>query len=134
MGIQDLIPGLVGDFFPNPRSGVRGNLGGAKTVVEICKQQKIYIHNIQMLCSIAFENRFLSFLKAVKLEKIKTQRGTVPPNQNDNVYISERRIVVSINNSWKNINEETFVQMGPPSDKGVSNSGGSLTINNFLCN
>jgi hypothetical protein len=37
VGMPELIPGLVGDFFPNPRSGIRGNLGGPKTTIEICK-------------------------------------------------------------------------------------------------
>lgn len=40
---------------------------------------------------------------------------------------------MSASNTWKNVNEETYVSMGPPNDKGISVSGGSLTIKNFIC-
>lgn len=64
---------------------------------------------------------------------MKTARGSVNHNASDNVYISERRIIVSINNTWKNVNDDTYVSMGPPNEKGLSFSGGSLTLKNFIC-
>lgn len=64
---------------------------------------------------------------------MRTARGSIDPKQLDNVYISERRIIVTASNAWKNVNEETYVSMGPPNEKGISNSGGSLTIKNFIC-
>jgi len=38
----------------------------------------------------------------------------VPTDHNENVYISHRKISVAVNNTWKNINEEVFMQMGAP--------------------
>lgn len=93
----------------------------------------IYIHNINMITSIAFENRFENFLRKMKQEKLRTARGHYNTTQTDNVYISERRILVSANNTWKNITEDTYVSMGPPNEQGISTSGGSLTIKNFIC-
>ena len=69
-----------------------------------------------MLTSIAFENRFENFLRKMKQEKNRTARGHYNQNSNDNVYISERRIMVSANNTWMNITEDTHVSMGPPNE------------------
>ncbi len=54
-------------------------------------------------------------------------------SNNDAVLIEERRIIVSANNTWKNIVEDAYVSMGSPNQQGVSVSGGSLTIKNFIC-
>lgn len=86
-----------------------------------------------MITSIAFESRFENFLRKMKQEKLRTARGHLNTNQTDNVYIAERRIMVCANNSWTNICEDTYVSMGPPNEQGVSNSGGSLTLKNFIC-
>ena len=64
---------------------------------------------------------------------MRTARGSINNKVTDNVYISERRIMVSVNNTWKNMNEDTYVSMGPPNEQGISYSGGSLTIKNFVC-
>ena len=64
---------------------------------------------------------------------MRTARGGVNNNETDNVYISERRILVCANNTWKNINEEVYLSLGPPSEKGISASSGSLTLKNFVC-
>lgn len=31
------------------------------------------------------------------------------------------------------MNEETYVSMGAPNERGMSSSGGTLTIGNFIC-
>lgn len=85
-----------------------------------------------MLLSIALENRFENFLKKMKSAKLKSSKGATSSDR-DNVYICERRIIVRANNTWKDVNEETYVSMGPPTEKGISFSGGSLTIKNFIC-
>jgi len=69
----------------------------------------------------------------MKLEKQRTARGGISSTSNNNVYISERRIIVSANNTWKNICEDTYVSMSPPNERGISQSGGSLTLKNFIC-
>jgi hypothetical protein len=64
--MEDIIPGLMGEKMPNPSQG--GNLG--KTIdLEVLPRTTIYIHNIQMLTSIAFESRFENFLKRMRQEK-----------------------------------------------------------------
>jgi hypothetical protein len=82
-----------------------------------------------MFTTVAFESRFENFLRTMKMEKLKNLKG----NFNDNVYIDERRILVSCNNTWRNITDDTYVSMNPPNEQGVSSSGGSLTIKNFIC-
>ena len=42
-------------------------------------------------------------------------------------------MIVTANNTWLNINEDNYVSLGPPNEKGVSVAGGSLTIKNFIC-
>jgi len=129
VGMHEVVPGLVSDFIPSPKP-----TGMAKPKnLELCKSQRMYIHNIEMVCSIAFENRFVNFLKVLKKQKLTTFRGTLSQNENDNVHISERRVTVGVNNTWKNLSDENFIQMGPPNEKGISNSGGSITVNNFYC-
>lgn len=93
----------------------------------------IYIHGLQLMTQIPFENRFENFLRRMKQEKMKTARGQNNYAGNDNVYISERRVIVTAHNTWKNVNEECIISMSPPDEKGIANSGGSLTINNFIC-
>ncbi len=71
-GSQEIIPGLTNDKLPNPR-GAGGNLGQVK--LEMLPKSTIYIHNIQMITSTAFENRFENFLRKMKQEKNRTARG-----------------------------------------------------------
>jgi len=52
-----------------------------------------------MITQIAFESRFESFLRKMKLEKQRTARGGISSTSNNNTYISERRIIVSANNT-----------------------------------
>ena len=64
---------------------------------------------------------------------MRTARGHYSTTQTDNVIIAERRVVVCANNSWTNICEDTYVSMGRPNEQGISMSGGSLTLKNFIC-
>ena len=41
-------------------------------------------------------------------------------------------MMVSCNNTWKNIVDDAYVSMSQPSEKGISQSGGSLTIKQFI--
>jgi hypothetical protein len=41
-------------------------------------------------------------------------------------------MMVSCSNTWKNIVDDSYVSMAPPNEKGISQSGGSLTIKNFI--
>lgn len=65
---------------------------------------------------------------------MRTARGHYNSTASDNVYIAERRVIVCANNTWKNVCEDTYVSMSPPNEQGLSSSGGSLTLKNFLCN
>jgi hypothetical protein len=74
----------------------------------------IYVHNIQMITQIAFESRFENFLRKMKIQKQQTARGGQTSTSNNNVYIAERRVIVSAHNTWKNICEDTHVSLDPP--------------------
>jgi len=119
------VPGVENDKLPNPRTATK------VLAIGLLPEVNLYIHNIQMITTIDFESRFENFLRKMKHEKFKG----VPDVRlnNDNVLIDERRITVSVNNTWKNIVEDSYVSMSSPNQQGVSNSGGSLTIKNFRC-
>lgn len=69
-----------------------------------------------MLTSIAFEGRFESFLRKMKLERSRTARMGVNDHISDNVIIKERRMVISANNSWRDICEDKYVSMSRPNE------------------
>ncbi|CDW71325.1 UNKNOWN [Stylonychia lemnae] len=127
---HDVVPGLIGDKPPLPRSPNK-NIG-ENIKCELMKKENIHIHNIQVITSIAFESRFENFLRRMKQEKMRTARGHIHGGV-DNVYISERRILVSANNSWQNICTESQSTLNPPNENGISISGGSITLKNFIC-
>lgn len=70
---------------PKPKIG-NGNLG-QNLKIELCKTETIYIHNIQMITSIAFESRFENFLKRMKLERSRTAKMGYNESITDNVII-----------------------------------------------
>ena len=41
-------------------------------------------------------------------------------------------MIVSANNTWKNINDNAIVNMTAPNDKGICMSNGTLAIKNFI--
>jgi hypothetical protein len=110
-GLEDIIPGLVNDKIPNPRSGAGNNLARAIDI-QVLPRANLFIHNIQMLTSTAFESRFENFLRRMKQEKYRGVK--LAANFNDNVYIDERRIIVSVNNTWRNIIDDAYVSMSSP--------------------
>ena len=120
------MPGVENDKLPNPRTATK------VLSIGLLPEVNLYIHNIQMITTIDFESRFENFLRKMKQEKYKGV-SDFRINNNDNVLIDERRITVSVNNTWKNIVEDSYVSMSTPNQQGVSNSGGSLTIKNFRC-
>lgn len=72
VGTEDLVPGLSCDKMPNPRQG--GNL--ARTIeLPLITRTTLYIHNIQMLTTTAFESRFENFLRRLKAEKTRDAKG-----------------------------------------------------------
>jgi len=73
----------------------------------------IYVHNIQMLTSTAFESRFENFLRKMKQEKYRGLNIAKGGN-GESVIIDERRIIVSVNNTWRNIVEDSYVSMRAP--------------------
>jgi hypothetical protein len=120
IGLEDNIPGLQCERLPNPRQG--GNL--SKSIdLPLLPRTTLYIHNIQMLTSIAFESRFENFLRRMRQERMKNTKarnGAAAGMEGENVYIDERRIMVSANNTWRNITDDTYVSMGAPNQQGIS--------------
>jgi hypothetical protein len=57
-----------------------------------------------MITSTAFETNFENFLKRLRQEKLTgLNKADAAATGNKNVFIEERRIIVSVNNTWKNI-------------------------------
>eukprot|EP00347_Sterkiella_histriomuscorum_P000155 403376962 len=114
----EVIPGLADDKMTKPKIG-NANLG-QNLKIELSKTETIYIHNIQMITSIAFESRFESFLRKMKLERSRTAKMGENHNVSDSVIIQERRMVVSANNTWKNICDDSYLSLSRPNEQGVS--------------
>ena len=102
--MEETVPGLVNDHFPNPK-GTTQTQGRAPLVdIQVYPSAILYIHNIQMITSTAFETNFENFLKRLRQEKLTSlNKGDASTIVNKNVFIDERRIIVSVNNTWKNI-------------------------------
>lgn len=57
-----------------------------------------------MITSTAFETNFENFLKRLRQEKLTSlAKADAAKNVSQNVFIDERRIIVSVNNTWRNI-------------------------------
>jgi len=57
-----------------------------------------------MITSTAFETNFENFLKRLRQEKLTSlTKADAAKNVSQNVFIDERRIIVSVNNTWRNI-------------------------------
>ncbi len=68
--MDDLIPGLASEKLPNPKA--QGSNMAKPIDLPLIQRSTIYIHNIQMLTSLALESRFENFLKRMKIEKMRT--------------------------------------------------------------
>jgi len=102
--MEETVPGLVNDHFPNPK-GITQTQGRAPLVdIQVYPSAILYIHNIQMVTSTAFETNFENFLKRLRQEKLTSlAKADAAKNVSQNVFIDERRIIVSVNNTWRNI-------------------------------
>jgi len=101
--MEEVVPGLVNDNFPNPK-GTPQTQGRPPLDLQVHPRATLYIHNIQMVTSTAFETNFENFLKRLRQEKLTSlNKGDASTIVNKNVFIDERRIIVSVNNTWKNI-------------------------------
>ena len=65
-----------------------------------------------MITSTAFESRFENFLVKMKQEKYRGLKNV--RSAQENVIIDERRMIVSVNNTWKNVVEDSYVSMTSP--------------------
>jgi hypothetical protein len=64
-----------------------------------------------MITSTAFETNFENFLNRLRKEKLAHLGDKAVSS---NVFIDERRIIVSVNNTWKNVQEDVYLSMSPP--------------------
>jgi hypothetical protein len=101
--MEEVVPGLVNEMFPNPKGGPQTQ-GRVVLDMQLIPRATLYIHNIQMITSTAFETNFENFLKRLRQEKLAgLNKADAAATGNKNVFIEERRIIVSVNNTWKNI-------------------------------
>jgi hypothetical protein len=130
--MEEVVPGLVNEMFPNPKGGPQSQ-GRVVLDMQLIPRATLYIHNIQMITSTAFETNFENFLKRLRQEKLAgLNKADAAATGNKNVFIEERRIIVSVNNTWKNIQEDAIISMSAPTPAGLSSGNGSLTIKNFI--
>jgi hypothetical protein len=100
--MEETVPGLVNDHFPNPKGTTQTQ--GRPLELQVYPPASLYIHNIQMITSTAFETNFENFLKRLRQEKLTSlAKADAAKNVSQNVFIDERRIIVSVNNTWRNI-------------------------------
>ena len=84
----------------------------------------IFLQRIKLQIPIRMEEAFLAFLKRMTKE---TRVGKETSHMAD-ARILERRLVVSVNNTWKDLNEEQVCSLSAPNNMGVSVFSGNLAI------
>ena len=92
----------------------------------------LYIHNIQLLTTTAFETSFESFIKRVRQEKLNRLNMADQVGNNVNVFIDERKILVSVHNTWRTLgDQEASLSLAAPNQSGVSVGNGILQVANY---
>ena len=85
-----------------------------------------------MITTTAFEASFETFIKRVRQEKLQRLNLADQVGTNVNVFIDERKILVSAHNTWRNLGEQdSSLSLAPPNQNGVSVGNGILQISNY---
>ncbi len=59
-----------------------------------------------MITTTAFESSFESFIKRVRQEKLTRLNLADQVSGNVNVFIDERKVLVSVHNTWRNLGDQ----------------------------
>jgi len=118
--IREEIPGLKTDTacLPQPRTSLQAPF--TRSVVEFLPKTNLYLHDLAVKVSPAFEFEFENFLK----EYVRIQTG----ENCMQVSIEDRKLRIGVHNGWKNMSvRETEAVLNPP-DKNMR-----CTVPQLLC-
>ena len=102
IGMNDVVPGLIGDLISKPRSHPGAPLSTDK--LKIMPYQTIYLHNLNLACSASFEKAFENFLFYSCLKQNGATEGSHEANLlKAQIKIKERKLHVSVNNGWSEL-------------------------------
>jgi hypothetical protein len=90
-------------------------------------KKPIFLHNIKVQIPTKMENQFEVFLKKMALASGDYKDKSYV----DNVEIKERRLLVSVNNTWRDLGslgDQQYYSLSQPNSHGMSVFSGNLVI------
>lgn len=122
--MYDLIPGIVGN-----------KMRAIGSKMSICQYEDIVISNIEIESPPELEDRFDKFLKEFIYQKYRLETDkdmTETLNRIGRPKITERRIWVDHNNTWKSSGNQTFISLNQPNKYGIYKAIGFAEVSNFI--
>jgi hypothetical protein len=121
------IPGLTTAKFPLPdvRNPKEEKIT-AKSFVEI------FVHNVELNSSPKMETELQNTMAALYSLMKMDKKGQKMSPRKLNVEILERKIKVTVHNTWKNITTHSTFALNPPDKFGVYRSDSMLSLKNYI--
>ena len=122
--MYDLIPGIIGN-----------KMRASASKLQFCGREDIVISGIHIETHHDFERKFMFFLKDFIHSKYKIDSDKDSGATLDRIgrpKISERRIWVDFDNTWKSSGNKTFISLNPPDRDGTYKAIGYAEINDFI--
>ena len=123
-GMYDLIPGIIGNKMRTSSSRIK-----------LWGRENITISEINIKSHLDFERKFMLFLKDFIHSKYKIDTDKDSGATLDRIgwpKISERRIWIDFDNTWKSSGNKTFISLNPPNGDGAYKAIGYTEINDFI--
>ncbi len=130
VNMKEIIPGLDTDVgrFPIPRANFNSPM--STDYVKMKHKRPLYLHNIELKQSSAFETQFENFLRnQVSIYNGELGQGVAP------VMIEKRYINVGVSNAWRNLNSssrEKEVLLEDPDRNGSCYGAESICLENYI--
>jgi hypothetical protein len=118
-GSSDILPGIQGGLVP-----VLTNTIDPIAAFRPLGRGTLFIHDLKVHTTPGLDKKFEGFLH----QYVRNKYGNVTGK----IGIQDRRIIIQAHNSWKGVNDESYVSISSFNAQGVSSSGGALRINDYL--
>ena len=140
---EAMLPGLIGETFPAPDKDPKKDNAEDKdtakwstksTALRMQEPSQLYIHNIEVVGSLKIEDFLTQTLAAMQCDKEKTGHGRTRDPGDINVSVKERRLNVTVHNTWRQVAGETrSCTLQRPDDHGIFKTDNErLSISNYL--
>lgn len=129
VGMRDKVPGYVKEELPDYRTFLNPNIPPA--LMESLKKMNnttIFLQRIKLKIPLQFESAFIAFLQRMAVAENKGNKNFF----SDATRITERKLVISINNTWHDLNDNQFCSLSAPNNSGVSVFSGNVAIQEYI--